>query len=133
MGETQYTHGNSYGPEEAAVQFAVDSVNGPVGTFFRGAKRVRRIRFRNIGDNPVTLRMQENSHLGDTGWANVGAAVTVAGGGGEQEIDLADTPISQPYARIYGSGSGGTSVVRAEVTDVDLLDHFRQNKPYGVG
>lgn len=132
MGETTYTHGNSYGPEEAAVQFAVDVVAGPVGTFFRGAKRINRVRFRNIGDNSVNLKIQENDNLGSSGWTDVGSAVDVVGGGGEKEIDVSGL-ISKPYARIYGVATGGTSIVRAQVTDLDLIDHFRQNKPYGVG
>jgi hypothetical protein len=131
---TEFNSGNSYGPETSQVQFAVDSVAGPVGTFFRGAKRINRIRFRNIEGVAVTLKVQENDDLGASGWADVGSSVTVVPGGGEAEIDVSGL-ISKPYARIHGAPAEavGSAIVRATITDLDLLDHFRQNKPYGAG
>lgn len=133
--ETLFNSGNSYGPETTSVQFAVDSVAGPCGTFFRGARRVGRVRFKNIEGVPVDLEIQQNDNLGDSGWATVGAPVTVVPGGGEAEIDVTGL-VTQPYARIYGGpnvAGAGSAIVRASVTDTDLIDHFRQNKPYGVG
>lgn len=135
MGETLHTHGNSFGPETAQVQFAVDSVDGPVGTFFRGARRINRIRFKNIEGVAVDLEIQENSNLGASGWVIVGSAVTVQPGGGEAEIDVTGL-IEENFARIFGGpnvAGAGSAIVRATITDVDLIDHFRQNKPYGVG
>jgi hypothetical protein len=135
VGETLFNSGNSYGPETTSVQFAVDSVDGAVGTFFNGARRINRIRFKNIEGVAVDLEIQENSNLGATGWVIVGSGVTVQPGGGEAEIDVTGL-IEQPFARIFGGPTvtgAGTAIVRAEITDTDLIDHFRQNKPYGAG
>lgn len=135
MGETLFNSGNSYGPETTSVQFAVDSVDGAVGTFFNGARRINRIRFKNIEGVAVDLEIQENSNLGATGWVIVGSGVTVQPGGGEAEIDVTGL-IEENFARIFGGPTvtgAGTAIVRAEITDVDLIDHFRQNKPYGAG
>ena len=133
--ETLFSHGNSYGPEAASVQFAVGSSDGAVGTFFRGARRIGRIRFKNIEGVSVDLEIQENSNLGASGWTIVGSSATIVPGGGEAEIDVTGL-ISEPYARIFGGptvAGAGTAIVRAEVVDVDLIDHFRQNTPYGAG
>jgi hypothetical protein len=135
VGETTHAHGNSYGPEAASVQFAVAPQPGAVGTFFRGARRIQRIRFRNIEGVEVTLKIQQNDDLGDAGWADVGASADVVTGGGEATIDVSGL-ITKPFARIFGQpkvANAGSAIVRAEVTDLDLLDHFRQNTPYGVG
>jgi hypothetical protein len=135
VGETLFNGGNSYGPETAQVQFAVAPQAGAVGTFFRGGKRVQRVRFRNIEGTKCNLQLQESPDLGDSNWVNVGSAVDVVPGGGEAEIDVTGL-VTEPYVRIYGGpsqGEEGSAIVRATVTDADLLDHFRQNTPYGAG
>jgi hypothetical protein len=135
VGETLHNSGNSYGAEAAQVQFAVAPQNGAVGTFFRGARRIQRVRFRNIEGVSVDLKLQQSPDLGDSNWVDVGASATVVPGGGEKEVDVSGL-IDQPYARIYGGptvANAGSAIVRATVTDLDLLDHFRQNTPYGAG
>jgi len=130
-----YLSGNSYGSEVAAVQIAVGPTAAALGTFFRGARRVNRITVANL-DNvtgvTVSLKVQENDDLGSTGWSDVsGASVTVVAGGS----DVISIPgvIQKPYARLYGSGSGGSSVCRVTLDDVDMVQTFRTQSPYGLG
>lgn len=133
--ETTFMGGNSYGPEPATVQFAVAPQDGALGTIFvPAARRINKISIKNEEGVSVTIKVQENDNLGATGWSDVGSPVTIVPGG-TQEIDVSGL-IEKPYARLYGGptvANAGSSICRATINDLDLIDHFRQNKPYGAG
>lgn len=134
MSETTFQHGSSYGPESAAVQFAVGSQDGALGTFFRGARRINRIRLKHVEGVAADVEVQQNDNLGSTGWTIVGSGVTLQPLG-EATIDVSGL-VTKPYARLFGGANvagAGTAIVRATIDDLDLIDHFRQNVPYGVG
>lgn len=147
MAETTWNGGNSYGPETAQVQFAVAAQDGALGTIITpNAKRIRHIDIENTEGVSVTIKVQEtdtnpNGSEGTPSWSDVaGSSVTIVPGG-SQRIDIPGK-IQKKYARLYGGPAtnpstglpySGTSICRAVIEDLDLLDNFRQNVPYGAG
>jgi hypothetical protein len=133
MSETTFNGGNSYGPQTATVQFAVSTIAGALGTFFKGGRRINRITYRNLEDGIVTIRLQENDNLGVAGWTDVAGSTLVIVGLGIHPLDIAGV-IKKPYVRFFGVSAGRPSIVRATIDDMELIKHFFQNRPYyGVG
>lgn len=135
MSNTLYNRGNSYGPQTADVQFAVPAGSSALGTFMRGARRINRMTITNLGDHSVTLKIQEtatnpNGEDGAPSWSDVsGSSVTVVSRG--QTILNVAGLINEQYARLYGSASGGSAVVRVSIDDLELRSNFRQDGVYG--
>jgi len=124
----------SYGPEAAEVQIAVPAdTNQALGTVIQFAQRVRRLFVRNLGLFPVTLEVQQSPVTGGgAAFVTVTGTSTTIVAGGEAPIEFAGL-VNDPVLRLFGSGTGGSSVLRVAIDDLDLLDNFRQTGTYGAG
>lgn len=126
---------SGYGPETSEVQFAVGPIDGPLGTIIRGGRRLATIKYRNVGDEDATIKVQESAALGGAAsWSDIaGSSILIKAGGISPEINIRGLAVKD-FIRLFGSTAGAAgTVIRAELDDLDMLDNFRQTAPYGVG
>lgn len=137
--ETSFNSGNSYGPQTAQVQFSTGPSAGAVGTIVVPAgKRVNTIDIKVLEGVTNTIKVQEtdtnpNGADGAPSWSDVSGATATIVAGGTARISCAGL-VKYKYVRLYATpASAATSICRATINDLEMLNNFRQNVPYGVG
>ena len=123
----------SYGDEDAEVQIAVPADTAQaLGTVIRFGKRLNSIKVRNVGEKDMDVKVQESAALGAlASWSDVNSDTTIVAGGSKviEFIGL----VGEDFVRLFGNATGGSTVARVGLGDVDLLDNFRQTGVYGAG